>query len=125
VVLHRQSGVVENGLRDGQSVQALQPLWRDLQASLRRLQLAATGWLAQASGGASADSTEPPASDEALRRLHELLARHDLDALSLFDTHGAALRRRLGEARASELENHIGALDFAAAAGLLQQELTP
>ncbi len=125
VVLHRQSGVVENGLRDGQSVQTLQTPWRELQASLRRLQLAATGWLAQASGGTGADSSEPPADDEALRRLHELLARHDLDALSLFDTHGAALRRRLGEARASELENHIGALDFAAAAGLLQRELTP
>jgi len=125
VVLHRQSGVVENGLRDGQPVQALQSPWRELQASLRRLQLAAAGWLAQASGAESADSTEPPADDEALRRLHELLARHDLDALSLFDTHGAALRRRLGEARASELENHIGALDFAAAAGLLQRELTP
>jgi len=125
VVLHRQSGVVENGLRDGQSAQALQTPWRELQASLRRLQLAATGWLAQASGDTGAANTEPPATDEALHRLHELLARHDLEALSLFDTHGAALRRRLGEARASELEQHIGALDFAAAAGLLQRELTP
>ena len=123
LALHRHAGVVENALRDGQPAQSLQAPWRELQASLRRLRLAAGAWLSQAGAAAPGDSAEPPASDEALRRLHELLARHDLDALSLFDTQGAALRRRLGEARASELENHIGALDFAAAAELLQREL--
>ena len=114
-------------MRDGVPLVNLQAPWRELQASLRRLRLAAADWLAQADSEASVaeDSAEPPASDTVLGELHGLLARHDLDALSVFDAHGAPLRRRLGAERFARLEDLIGALDFVAAAALLQEEFSP
>lgn len=122
--LHRLAGELENGLRDGAAEADLSARWASMQAAIRRLHLAAAPWLDQAVPVAEPSPDQPPASDEELRRLLDLLSRHDLDALPLFESRRAALHKRLGSTRLNDLAARVDALDFSSAVALLQGELT-
>jgi CheY-like chemotaxis protein len=122
--LHRLAGELENGLRDGAAEADLASRWTSMQAAIRRLHLAAAPWLDQAVPVAEPSPDQPPASDEELRRLLDLLSRHDLDALPLFESRRAALHKRLGSTRLNDLAARVDALDFSSAVALLQGELT-
>ncbi|MBX3609635.1 MAG: PAS-domain containing protein [Hydrogenophaga sp.] len=123
--LHAACGATENGLRDDSPRAVVEAHWLTMQGALRRLWLAAAGWLARTEEAPAAQPApdQPPADDSCLRELHALLDQHDLEALSRFETQRAALQQRIGAERMARLAQRVDELDFVGAAALLQTEL--
>jgi HPt (histidine-containing phosphotransfer) domain-containing protein len=121
--LHRQAMMLEQAMRGtgGDCQRQLDRLEAELDRVLRELDgVLANGTVAVADGGlAPSVSSQAPAADEALRRLHDMLDIGDGAALDLLDEARAPLTVALGEARFSEVAKATNDFDFELALKLL------
>ena len=124
VEVARWADRIECGLRDGEPTEALAEPWQALQQALSGLMAASADWIGRQAGQRSVAVGVPPASDAVLERLVKLLSSNDMEALGVFETQADGLRARLGDATMEAAGQLMDALDFAAAARLLQGEST-
>jgi two-component system sensor histidine kinase/response regulator len=123
-VLHREAGLLETALRDGEPAERLGLHWRAMAQALQDLEAAAAGFMATATAVAASAAADAPALDtEVLHQLGALLEQQDLGALALAEEHAPALRAHLGDNLHTQLTERLDELDFAGAAALLAEEI--
>ncbi|MBT9464411.1 response regulator [Hydrogenophaga sp.] len=99
-------------------------LWPPLRAAMAELEDATQALCALAVVTPLALHDVVPLGDEALAAFRLMLLGQDLDALSFFAEHQAALAQRLGADVAQRMERLLDALEFEAAAELIGQAST-
>ena len=122
VEVARTADRIECGLRDGEPADALAEPWQALQQAMAGLMAASAQWIGRQGVPRPVPVGVPPASDAVVQRLIGLLSNNDMDALGVFETEADGLRARLGDATMEAAGQLMDALDFAAAARLLQGE---
>jgi len=122
VEVARTADRIESGLRDGEATDDLAAPWQALQQALAGLIAASADWIGRQGVQRPVPAGVPPASDAVVQRLVRLLSNNDMDALGVFESEADGLRARLGDATMEAAGQFMDALDFAAAARLLQGE---
>ena len=115
---------LEGLLREQAPESSVVLLWPPLRAAMAELEDATQALCALAVASPPALHDGPPFGDEAMAAFRLMLLGQDLDALSFFAEHQAALAQRLGADAAQRMERLLDALEFEAAAELIGQAST-
>ena len=99
--------------------------WQLLAAAISELDEATRALRTGTAPQAMPSEAAPLLSDEQLRTFRQLLSTQDLDALSFFSTHQAALRRRLGDETTRHIADLLDVLGFDEAAETVSRTVAP
>ncbi len=119
--VHAQARTLEDLLRGEHDAAGIALAWARLGAALTELDLATTALRAEPVADPLDSEAATPLADAQLVTFRQLLLNQDLDALSFFSEHQAALSRRLGTEATQRIAQLLDGLGFDEAAGLIPE----
>ena len=119
--VHAQARTLEDLLRGDHDGAGIALAWARLGAALTELDHATAALRAEPAADPLDNQAAIPLDDAQLVTFRQLLLNQDLDALSFFSEHQAALNRRLGAEATQRIAQLLDGLGFDEAAGLIPE----